>query len=207
MNQTRQSILNSIPATVEVCAVTKGRSLKQVEDLLKECPQISIIGENRWPDCEEKFRNLAPKRGLKRHFIGRLQSNKLNKILPIVDVIQSVDSLELLRKINDRTPHPIEYCLQVNISNDPSKQGIKPSELRQIIKEAKDFGNVQLIGLMTIGSQENQEQYFSEFKTLFDEISAEFGPLQVLSMGTSGDYQLAIKHGATMVRLGTCLFE
>lgn len=201
MKEKRQQIWAKIPPHVQVCAVTKGRTIEEVQNLLNDLPQIKITGENRWPDCEEKFRHFA---GLQRHFIGPLQSNKINKILPITDVIQSVDSLELLQKISDRATKPIEFTFQVNISNDPNKQGIAPANLHQIIAKSANLPNVKLIGLMTIGEQNNQENYFTDLKKLFDQIKK---PMPILSMGMSDDFETAIKCGATMVRLGSCLFQ
>ncbi len=203
MKSTRQKILESIPQHVKICAVTKGRTIEEVKSLLEDCPQISIIAENRWPDCKEKFQEFS----LEKHFIGHLQSNKLNKILPLVDVIQSVDSFELLQKISQKTQNPIGFTFQVNISRDPSKQGINPEDLRSIIDKSKDLPNVKLLGLMTIGAQNKQEKYFTEFKTLFDQINSEYFKMPILSMGTSADYKIAIKCGATMVRIGSCLFD
>ena len=203
MKSKRQEIFAKIPKHVEVCVVTKGRTLKEVQELLAEIPEISMIGENRWPDCEEKFKKLP----LEKHFIGRLQSNKLNKILPLVDVIQSVDSFELLQKISQRAQKTIKYTFQVNISNDPAKQGILPKDLRSIIEKSRDIPNSELIGLMTIGEQHNQEEYFTEFKKLFDQLNSEGIKMKVLSMGTSDDFEIAIRCGATMVRIGKTIFS
>ncbi|PIR55246.1 YggS family pyridoxal phosphate-dependent enzyme [Candidatus Peregrinibacteria bacterium CG10_big_fil_rev_8_21_14_0_10_36_19] len=203
MKTLRQEIWAKIPSHVQVCAVTKGHSVKEMEALLQDLPHLQIIAENRWPDCEEKFQKFI---NLKRHFIGRIQKNKLNKILPLVDVIQSVDSLELLKLISQKTTKPLEFTFQVNISNDPAKQGIAPENIRQIIKESQKLPNVKLIGLMTIGDLQNQEKYFQEFKKLFDKLNSEFPKMPILSMGTSEDFELAINCGATMVRLGSCLF-
>ncbi len=204
MKEKRQQIWAKIPPHVQVCAVTKGRTIKEIESLLNDLPQIKIIGENRWPDCEEKFRHFS---NLQRHFIGPLQSNKINKVLPITDVIQSVDSLDLLQKISARAAKTIEFTFQVNISNDPNKQGIAPENLRPLIEQSLNLPNTKLIGLMTIGEQNNQEKYFTDLKKLFDQINAEYHPMPVLSMGMSDDFETAIKCGATMVRLGSCLFQ
>ncbi len=204
MKEKRQKVWAKIPPHVKVCAVTKGRTIQEVQNLLNDLPDIQIIGENRWPDCEEKFKHFQ---NLERHFIGPLQSNKINKVLPITDVIQSIDSIELLKKISARTTKTIKFTFQVNISKDSAKQGIDEDNLRPAIEEALKAPNVELIGLMTIGTKENQEKYFSDFKNLFDEINAEYFKMPILSMGMSDDFETAIKCGATMVRLGSCLFE
>lgn len=251
---------------VQICAVTKGRSIQEVEALLKKHPQIKIIGENRWPDCQEKFDHFGntkmfPK--LEKHFIGPLQSNKINKIVPLVDVIQSVDSAKLIEKIDQAAGalgKKIKFCIQVNVSEEPQKHGISKEQLDNLIEFylSKNFKNLELIGLMTIGEQtslEERRKYFAEFKKFFDEanekhfsenisaknsnISSEIPKnspkkpntspktspkipinnqpsfsepsthpaLSVLSMGMSEDYEIAIKEGATMVRLGRALFE
>jgi PLP dependent protein len=233
-----KEIIASIPQNVSICAVTKQRSLEEVKKLLTDCPRISSIGENRWPDCEEKFQYFAPtttNSGVQeRHFIGPIQSNKINKILPLVDCIQSVDSLELLQKIQSKfapnstsstLPHPsrvIKFCIQVNISEDQAKQGLSPADLPAFIEAylKLETPNLQLTGLMTIGAQASpaeRQKYFADFRQLFDQINKEYfpvpglenahPPLTTLSMGMSDDYLLAIKEGATMVRLGRCLFE
>lgn len=202
--ETRNKIWQQL-GTTELCAVTKGHSLEEVRQLCQDLPALKIIAENRWPDCEEKFQALP---ALQRHFIGPLQSNKIRKVLPLIDVIQSVDSLELLKKINtvaaelDKT---IDFCFQVNISADPHKQGIDPTDLHAIIEQSKQFKNCHLIGLMTIGEQstpEQRRQYFRQLKQIFDR----YPQLTVLSMGMSDDYQIAIEEGATMVRIGSALF-
>ena len=215
---------------VKICAVTKGHSIQEVEKLLKKYPEIKIIAENRWPDCQEKFEHFGntkmfPK--LEKHFIGPLQSNKINKIVPLVDVIQSVDSAKLIEKIDQAAGalgKKIKFCIQLNISADPQKHGISKEQLDNLIEFYlnQNFKNVELIGLMTIGEQtdlEERRKYFSEFKRFFDEankryFSENISPktsthpaLSVLSMGMSEDYQIAIEEGATMVRLGRVLFQ
>lgn len=199
---------------VQICAVTKGHSIEEVEKMLAANPQIKIIAENRWPDCEEKFKHFA---NLEKHFIGPLQSNKVRKLLPLIDVIQSVDSAKLLERMNSVAAElgkVVKFCIQVNVSNDPSKSGIEENELKSFVEYFlnQNFKNLQLVGLMTIGAQSDlnrRAKYFAEFKKLFDELNEKYfqsAPLTILSMGMSEDFEIAIKEGATMVRLGTALF-
>ncbi len=142
----------------------------------------------------------------------------MNKILPLTDVIQSIEDLALLQKINQKALElnkTIEFCFQVNISKDPAKHGIDEQNLSPILENylKQNLKNTKLIGLMTIGEKTNlneREKYFQDFKKLFDAINTEYffkNPLPTLSMGMSEDFELAIKAGSTMVRLGTCLFE
>lgn len=201
-------MLSTLNPSVEICAVTKGRSISEVEAMLSKHPEIRIIAENRWPDCEEKFQHFTK---YQKHFIGPLQSNKIKKVLPLVDCIQSVDSWPLLEKISRAATKPLKFCFQVNISQDDAKHGISPEDLPALIEryQKEQLPNVKLVGLMTIGSRTGQRDYFRRFKQLFDQINVQYfpaAPLKILSMGMSDDYQTAIKEGATMVRLGRILF-
>lgn len=207
LSESRQQIWNECQG-VQICAVTKGRSLAEISSLLNDLPGLSIIGENRWPDCEQTFQNF-PK--LERHFIGPLQSNKLNKVLPLISCLQSLDSQKLYDKIKDSD---LEFLIQVNISNDEAKSGIEPNGLHLLIDYIlRHPGQAKLNGIMTIGSQaaiKERQRYFAALRKLFDQVNSEYfstNPLPTLSMGMSEDYQLAIKEGSTMVRLGSCLFD
>lgn len=200
--------------SLEICAVTKNRSIDEVENLLIDLPGIKIIAENRWPDCEEKFIHF---KNLEKHFIGPLQGNKVRKVVPIVDVIQSVDSLRLMKQIDivaGESNKIIKFCFQVNISGDPAKSGVDENELTTFINEYinANFKNIRLVGLMTIGANINptdRAPYLRKLKNLFDRINAKYfpnSPLAILSMGMSDDFEIAIREGSTMLRLGTVLF-
>jgi PLP dependent protein len=199
----------------EICAVTKQHSIPEINKMLARYPHIKIIAENRWPDCLEAFETFTH---LKRHFIGPLQKNKVKKVLPLIDCIQSVDSISLLEKLQKTCSElnkDLDFCFQVNISKDPKKAGIEAEAVTSHIQTYLDgkFSHLNLIGLMTIGSQssmEEREKYFKDFKKLFDQINKTHfpaKPLTTLSMGMSEDYKLAIDCGATTVRLGRILFN
>lgn len=190
---------------VELCAVTKGRSVLEVAELLEDLPELKIIGENRWPDCQDNFA-WAKDQGLKRHFIGNLQKNKVNKVVPLVDCVQSVDSWELLVKIDQGAAdlgRVIDFMWQVNVSADQQKFGLTELELAGIVARV-DLANVNCVGLMTIGAIADQKQKQQYFQRLAELTTAY--KLPICSMGMSQDYRLAIESGATMVRLGGCLF-
>lgn len=210
---------------VEICAVTKNRSIEEIANLLSDLPDLEIIGENRWPACEQAFQEFKkhPTTGAKlsHHFIGPLQSNKIKKILPLVDCIQSVDSAKLLDAISKSAlelDKNIDFLIQVNISHDSEKSGIEPGNLRALIEhylkehQGGSRQKIHLCGLMTIGAQTEPKErqiYFAALRQLFDKINSEYfrySPLKTLSMGMSEDFELAIKEGSTMVRLGSCLF-
>jgi len=214
LRNARQNIWNDTRG-VKLCAVTKNHTIPEINDLIHDLPKLKIIAENRWPACEEKFLYFT---NLEKHFIGPLQGNKVKKVVPLVDVIQSVHSFDLLKKINEsakKNNKIINFCFQVNISNDPMKHGMDVDTLETEIeayKQAK-FKNVELIGLMTIGAQsdiEDRKSYFREFRKLFENINYKYFPeksLKTLSMGMSEDYKEAIEAGSTMVRVGSALFS
>ena len=201
-----QLLLDQIPPHITILAVTKYSTIQEVEDLLKANPQIKDIGENRYPEFKEKFQHF---KNLKKHFIGPIQSNKIKAIVQYSDVIQSVDNLKHLQKINlhaKEQKKTIDFMFQVNISNDANKSGIKAEELMKTIQEFQELKlkNVKLIGLMTIGKKASPEErlaYYQELKQLFDQTG-----LKELSMGMSDDYKEAIEAGSTMLRLGRILF-
>ena len=204
----------NIPQSVRICAVTKGHSIKETEAMLKKHPEIRIIAENRWPDCEEKFKHFSQ---IEKHFIGPLQSNKVRKVLPFIDVIQSVDSIKLMDKLNvvaTELNKTICFCIQVNISDDTTKQGISSKQINELVQHYLDkkYPHLKLMGLMTIGAQNESSQraeYFKKLKQLFDQINKKYfaaSPLPILSMGMSDDYETAIQEGATMVRIGRVLY-
>lgn len=213
LTDSRRQIMQTVRSQgAELCAVTKNRSIAEVESLINDLPDVKIIAENRWPDCEEKFQHFQ---NIRRHFIGPLQSNKVRKVLPLVDMIESVDSFKLLERIeriSKELNKKIDFTFQVNISHDPAKQGISPEDLPKIIEQylQSNFQNVTLRGLMTIGAiTQDPTPYFQELKQLFDKINKEFfptAPLQTLSMGMSTDYEKALAAGATEVRIGSKLF-
>ncbi len=208
LKEKRQQIWDFINSrNIQICAVTKGKTLQDCQSLFDDLPHLSIIGENRWPDCEEKFRTLGK---VERHFIGPLQSNKIKKVVELCDCIQSVESFEKAEKINAAAQSfgkEITIYLQVNISKDPKKSGLKRDEVFEIIEKIKNskFSNLKLDGLMTIGEQVDlteRKKYFTDMKTLFDATG-----LRTLSMGMSSDYETAIECGSNMVRLGSILFD
>jgi len=214
----------TISPEIKICLVTKERSVEEVKQVLNSQRQIRIIAENRYPDFLPVFQHFEGQ--YERHFIGRLQSNKIAKIVPWVEVIQSVDSMEKLQLIDaaaKKAGKVVGFCFQVNIAEDGNKQGLAAEDLPEVVQkylQSKNkavrggtvLNNVKLLGLMTIGSQSDMEErrkYFMKMKSLFDEINEKFfkeEPLKVLSMGMSEDYELAIECGATMVRLGRIMF-
>ena len=152
--------------------------------------------------------------GLVRRFIGHLQSNKVNKCLELFDTVDSVDSVKLARRISNRAAalgKTVPVLLEVNTSGEPQKGGFDPDQEEDMLTCMKE-NNIQVEGLMTIGpytqDQKAIRKSFSALRLLSQSLNAQVGGkiLKELSMGMSGDYELAAEEGSTMVRLGTGLF-
>ena len=162
-----------------------------------------------------KFRKSAYE-GKPLHFIGHLQTNKVKYIVGVVDLIESVDRLELLQCIEKQAAKvgvTQDILLEVNIGNEESKSGFTPDGARQIAAEMANYPHVRLHGLMAIPPVSEKPgdncRYFAEMRNLFVDISAkkyDNVSMDCLSMGMSGDYPDAIREGATLVRVGTAIF-
>ena len=177
---------------------------------------IADFGENYVQEMTEKHAALTAA-GIKVprwHFIGHLQTNKVKYIAPFVDLIHSVDSLRLAEEISrqaEKNGRTIDIMLQVNTSGESSKSGCEPNQLAELFDSVRTVPHVNIVGLMTIGSFSTDEgvsrREFSLLARLRDQTEERTGVrLRNLSMGMSGDFELALELGATMVRVGTAIF-
>lgn len=173
------------------------------------------FGESRIQESEEKIPVLkAGHSGLKWHFIGHLQTNKVIKAIKLFDVIQSIDSEKLADKVSEaagQAGRVIEVLLEAKVSEEDSKFGIAPDNMRKIFEHVHRLPNLKVTGLMAIapynGDPEKSRPYFKRARALFDGINRDMGlDLKVLSMGMSHDYEIAMEEGSTMVRIGTGIF-
>ena len=171
------------------------------------------FGENKVQELLEKYDKLP--KDIKWHMIGHLQTNKIKKVIPIISLIHSVDSLKLLKKINNeaiKINKVISCLLQINISNENNKYGFTRDQIREIFNNEvlKDFKFIRIKGLMGMASfTENDNQIRIEFKNLkkiFDELKIKYPELKIISMGMSGDYKIAIEEGSNMIRIGSKIF-
>ncbi len=201
--------LEEIGNTTLVC-VTKTIEPARINEAIRA--GATIIGENRVQEYEDKCADILP---CETHLIGHLQTNKVKKAVDLFNLIQSVDSLKLIRNINRRAgdiDKVQKVFLQVNIGNESQKYGFGPDEVKRAINEIHSLGNVRVEGLMCIPPflpPEQTRPYFRKMKTLFDEMKQENRDnidIRELSMGMSGDYRVAIEEGATMVRVGSAIF-
>jgi len=196
-------------------AVSKTRSNEQILNLYNQGQRH--FGENRVPELVDKYESLH--KDIIWHAIGSLQTNKIKYIAPFISLIHSVDSYRLLKKINkeaiknDRT---IDVLLQIKIGTEEAKQGFEMDELLQLLEEKQSFtafANVRITGMMGMASfTDNENQVAEEFKSLkvfYDLCQEKYfdaDAFNILSMGMSGDYKMAVSQGATMVRIGSLLF-
>lgn len=197
--------------TVRVVAVTKYVDSSIAGQLVEI--GVTDIGENRVDKFLEKQVALADK-NLTWHLIGTLQRRKVKEVINRVDYFHALDSVKLAEEINKRANHPIKCFLQVNISGEESKHGFSLLEVDQVIKEISHLEKIELVGLMTMAPFEADEQelagIFSTMKFVQEELASRQlprMPFTELSMGMSGDFEQAIAHGATYVRIGSAFFE
>ena len=200
------------PEEVVLCAATKMNDSAAVRRAI--AAGVRVCGENRVQELTRKLEENAYE-GAEVHFIGHLQTNKVRQVVGKVDLIQSVDSLRLLEAISreaQRQGIRQDILLEVNIGGEEAKSGFAPEELSQAAQEAKKCENVRVRGLMCIPPVAEGEHgslpYFEKVHALFVDINAKLydNTLDILSMGMSGDYEDAVRAGATMVRVGTAIF-
>ncbi len=190
------------PAEITLLAVTKLFPAAAI----REAYQLGLreFGENYVQEFERKAPEVADLNGARFHLIGHLQSNKSQKAAELFQVIQTVDSPKLARRLND-AGRALDVMLEVKLSEEEAKSGADPASLAELIEAVRGCGNLRLLGLMTMPpwteDPEASRPYFRRLREL-----AERHGLRQLSMGMSHDLEAAIEEGATCVRVGTALF-
>ena len=200
-----KSILDEISDyDAKLIAVSKTRTIEEILEAYNV--GIRDFGENHVQELVKK-RVLLPK-DIRWHMIGHLQTNKVKDLLKDkVFLIHSVDSLKLAKEINKRSSIKQDILLEVNIGEEESKYGFKPSfdELKKVLDEIKELENINVVGLMCVAPNTDNpidnKKYFDKLRLLNDKLG-----LKVLSMGMSNDYDVAIKCGSTYIRVGTKIF-
>jgi hypothetical protein len=200
---------------VKIVAITKTHPASIISDVRDV--GLDTIGENRIQEAEEKFSEIADiLPNITKRLVGHLQSNKINKALNLFDTIDSVDSLKLASKIGNKAEsleRTIPILLEVNTSGEDAKFGFKPNNIDEILA-CFEIEGIELQGLMTVGPltldiNRTREVFISLRKmhdTIKTQITYNTKKFTELSMGMSGDFEIAVEEGATMVRLGTVLF-
>jgi hypothetical protein len=198
------------PNSLTLLAVTK----TQPPEVVNAAGELGLLvfGENKVQEAKAKIPLCSGK--LRWHFIGHLQSNKCRDALQLFQMIQSVDSLPLAREINKRAEEAaraMPVLLEVNLAGEASKFGYHPRALLAELNQINSLPRIEVQGLMTVPpwtpDPENSRHHFRQLRELKMECEQILGaPLPHLSMGMSGDFEVAIEEGATMVRIGTALF-
>ena len=199
-------IKKKLPLNVNLLAVSKGFSSQEIKIINNQGQ--NDFGESRLQEAIEKQLLLKDSRNIKWHFIGRLQSNKIRKIVQNFEYIHSVDSYEKLLKISnvsfEEKKNPL-IMLQVKLSDDPSKGGFNPKVLIEKWDKIKQLKNITIKGLMTINpkglSSKENTKLFKKCRNLADSLK-----LHDCSMGMSGDWKEAVEAGSTWLRLGSIIF-
>lgn len=198
------------PRLVQVLAVCKDQGpekIKQVLDL-----GIRLLGENKTQEAELHMQHFAGA-AIDWHFIGKLQKNKINKILGLFQFIESVDGVKSLEHIHKRVDTPVEVFIEINIGEEKSKSGFTIEGLKKAVPYIANLNKVIISGMMAIPpyfeDAEKARPYFSRLRELQASINQMALPnfkISHLSMGMSHDYEVAVEEGATIVRIGTALF-
>ena len=200
------------PKEVTLIAVSKTKPYTAIEEALPS--GVLDYGENKVQELTEKY-EILPK-DIRWHMIGHLQRNKVKYLVGKVELIHSVDSLRLANQIETEFAKKNEIAnilIEVNMANEESKFGVTSETTEQLVREISKLEHVRIKGLMTIApytdNPETNREYFRNMKKLSVDITEkniDNVSMNVLSMGMTGDYQVAIEEGATMVRVGTGIF-
>lgn len=197
-----------------------GASKDQSLNLIRDAAEIGVMdmGENYAQELLKKA-PLCLDTQIRWHYIGRLQSNKIKHLIPYVSSMSSIDSLELADRVGrlvlqNETPRPpMPILLQVNLGSERQKSGLPPQVVEDLFPRFLELKGVQVVGLMAIPPQSKDKErsrgHFREMKTLFDKLKARHADpktFQFLSMGMSGDFEIAIEEGANVIRIGEALF-
>jgi pyridoxal phosphate enzyme (YggS family) len=210
-----KQIQSNIPKNVTLIAVSKTKPIESIQELYNAGQRV--FGENRVQELVEKHEELP--KDIKWHLIGHLQRNKVKYITPFVEMIHSTDSERLLDEINlqaKKTNRKINVLLQFFIAQEETKFGFDWVEIQDLFsrRAPESFDSIDFCGVMGMASfsdDENQvRNEFKDLKTIFNHLNETFflgsTSFSVISMGMSGDYQIAIEEGSTMVRVGSSLF-
>ena len=203
---------NRSPEEIKLVAVTKTATTEQIKEAINA--GVKIIGENKVQEAKEKYQILTA--DIEWHLVGHLQTNKVKYAIEIFDCIHSVDSIKLAEEIDKRSLQfgkTTNVLVEVNVSGEETKYGIKPEEVEPFLKEISEFSRIRVRGLMTIApiteDKEEVRPYFRKLRELFEKIKIKNIKnirMDYLSMGMTEDFEVAIEEGANMVRIGRGIF-
>ena len=191
---------------VKLVAASKYMGIDETKELVEA--GITDLGENRTDTFLEKYEALKDY-NINWHFFGVVQSRKIKDIVNKITFLHSLDRLSLAIELNKKLEKPLDCFIQINISEEPNKQGIPANKLKSFVKQLAGYEKIKVVGLMCIArntfDEDELRESFSKMKEMHEEIenmNLPYAPCHELSMGMSNDYLLAIEEGATVVRLG-----
>ncbi len=196
--------------SIHIVAVTKYVSIERAKEAVEA--GIGHLGENRLEGAMEKYEAIGS--GAEWHFIGNLQSRKVKEMIHAYSYVHSLDRISLAKEINKRASEgrKMKCFVQVNVSGEESKSGIKPDEVMDFVLSMEKYPAVEIIGLMTMAPYEEDPEevrpYFQRLRELRDEVKGKklpYAPCTELSMGMSNDFEVAVEEGATFIRIGSIL--
>ena len=211
LNKNILRIISDIPENVKLVAISKTNPAEDI--MMAYDTGQRLFGENKIQEMSAKYEDLP--KDIKWHMVGHVQSNKIKYMAPYVDLIHGIDSLKSIKILNKegvKNNRILNCLLQLKISKEESKFGLGEKQFKEIIysDEYKEMKNVKIKGLMAMASNTNEKSIIrSEFvhaKKIFDEINNGDKSFEILSMGMSNDYKIAIECGSNMIRLGSLIF-
>ncbi|MEW9797187.1 YggS family pyridoxal phosphate-dependent enzyme [Alteromonas sp. CYL-A6] len=199
------------PNSVQLLAVSKTKPVSDIR--LAYDAGHRLFGENYIQEGVEKIKELSDLTDITWHMIGPIQSNKTRLVAEHFDWVQSIDREKIARRLNEQRPDslpPLNVCIQVNIDDENSKSGVSPDELDALVSAVSEMKNLTLRGLMAIPkadpTPQEQTESLSALASLFARYHTKLSNFDTLSVGMSADLEQAIRHGSTMVRVGTAIF-
>jgi pyridoxal phosphate enzyme (YggS family) len=214
-----RKLRDSTKDDVTIVVATKARNVNEITEVIEAGAEH--IGENYvYPEASEKYEELGDLAiKVKWHLIGHLQSNKINKAIPIFDLIQTVDSIEKAIEIDKRVENAgkifVPVLLEINSGKEKTKTGFMPviTAIKKALTQMEDLKNIEIRGLMTMGPAEGNpadaRKYFTLTRKIFEklrDVNTINSKMEILSMGMSNSYKVAIEEGSNMVRIGSLIF-
>ena len=202
--------VNRDPAGITLIGVAKAQPVSRITAALDA--GLAHLGENYLQEARTHFDALTG-RAFGRHFIGALQTNKTREAAALFDWVHTIDRLRIAERLAAQRPEsmpPLSVCIQVQLGDEGTKSGVAPAGLAALAGDVARLPRLALRGLMALPPEETdavrQRRWFAELRTLLEGLNAAGHRLDVLSMGMSGDFEAAIREGATHIRVGTALF-
>lgn len=213
IKQNLLNILKELPSDVKLVAVSKFHPVEAILEAYDSGQRV--FGENRPQELLSKAQALVGK-DISFHFLGHLQTNKLKMVLPYVDMVESVDSIHLLKAVDDwgrNNGKIINVLLELHIAAEQTKQGFAEEEILDIMFNAGSYKNIRICGLMGMATNTDDEETISgdfarisDFMSYLQDLFPEYEDFKELSIGMSGDWKIALDYGCTIVRIGTAIF-